>query len=142
MANTIGLDDFHAAREPQARADAIYRAFDSRAPAPRVLEGESPLGYRQRVAFDLKRHSPAWKDVDVRSLSSAVFAVAEAQIYQDAEREALHPTTFRPGELRAVVSMDGAGRPVTRYVGDPAACWAQFKLPIRYVRRFNTGAAR
>jgi hypothetical protein len=131
---TVGLDDFHAAREPQAKADVIYRLFDSQAPQPRVLQGESPLGYRQRVASELKRHSPAWRDVEVRTLPTAAFEVAERQIYADAEREARAPTNVPAGQLiERVERCDKTGRCISRFFGDPEVTWGPFKLATRSV---------
>jgi hypothetical protein len=131
--NTYPRQDYHAAREPQARADEIYRAFDARAPAPRVLEGEGALGYRHRVANDLKRHSATWRDVEVRSLPLAAFEVAEKQIYADAQREARAPSNVPRGQLVERIESDRTGRHITKFFGDPAACWDMFKAPHKNV---------
>jgi hypothetical protein len=130
---TVTLDDFHAAQEQQARADQIYQALDSHAPAPRVLEGEGPLGYRKRIASDLKRHSPTWRNVEVRDLPNPAFDVAEAQIFSDAQRAVYDPSTVPAGTLREVVEPDRTGRRITRFIGDPQDCWSAFKTPVRRV---------
>jgi hypothetical protein len=136
MTRTIGLEDFAAVRAPQARADLVYRAFDSRAPEPRVLEGESTLSFRQRVAADLKRHSQKWRDVsdmELRTLPRATFEIAEKEIYADALREARAPTNIPAGELIERNERDQTGRMITRFFGDPECCWGVFKSPIRRV---------
>ena len=74
------------------------------------------MGYRQRVANDLKRHSATWRDVEIRTLPLAAFEVAEKQIYADAQREARAPSNV-PRKL----------------FGDPAACWDIFKAPYKNV---------
>jgi hypothetical protein len=45
--------------------------------------------------------------------------------------------TYQPGELHAIIQNDGAGRPITTYRGHEGACWDQFAMPVRYVKRFN-----
>jgi hypothetical protein len=88
------------------------------------------------------KHSAKLKNANLAKIHDTnALDVIEQQIYLDAAREAVHPTGgFRPGELRAIVTMDAANRPVTRYVGDQNACWSQFNPPIRHVRRFHTAA--
>jgi colicin import membrane protein len=135
MTRAIGLEDFHAAREAQARVDEIYSAFGDHAPAPRVLEGEGPLSYRQRAANDLKKHSPDWKDVDVRTLPLPAFEIAERKIHADALREARAPTNIPPGTLIERVERDATGRCISRFFGDPECCWGPFKPAIRHLNR-------
>jgi colicin import membrane protein len=140
MTRAIGLEDFHAAREAQARVDEIYSAFGDHAPAPRVLEGEGPLSYRQRAANDLKKHSPDWKDVDVRTLPLPAFEIAERKIHADALREARAPTNIPAGQQVERIERDITGRHITRFFGDPELTWSPFKSPVR--RLLSTVADR
>jgi hypothetical protein len=85
------------------------------------------------------KHSKQFKGANLAKVHDPnAFEVVEQQIYADAMSEATHPTTFRPGELRAVATPDASGRTITRYFGDPGACWSQFNPPVRHVRRFMT----
>jgi hypothetical protein len=120
----------------QQKADAVARLFGDSAPGP--LNGEGLIDYRVRLATPYQKHSKSFKDAKLSLITDpATLAALENQIFADA-RAALHdPATFRPGELRAVVVMDGANRPITKYIGDPNACWDQFNPPIRHVRRIN-----
>jgi hypothetical protein len=121
----------------QARADAVAHAFGDSAPPP--LAGEQLRDYRVRLLAPYLKHSK-FKDSNLAKVNDPnAFEFVEDHIYADAASEAVHPTTgFRPGEMRGVVTMDAANRPLTRYVGDADACWSQFNPPIRHVRRFMT----
>jgi len=127
-------------RQAQARADSVYQQYGDSAPPP--LAGEQLHAYRVRLVSPYLKHSAKLKNANLAKIHDTnALDVIEQQIYLDAAREAVHPTGgFRPGELRAIVTMDAANRPVTRYVGDQNACWSQFNPPIRHVRRFHTAA--
>jgi hypothetical protein len=125
----------------QLKADRVAKIYGDSAPP--ALSGESLLSYRARLASQFQMHSKAYKDSNLYKIGDPIaLSAVEDQIYADATREATHPTTYQPGQLRAVVTNDSSGRPVTRYYGDPNACWDQFNLGVRYVRRFITAAAR
>jgi hypothetical protein len=118
----------------QARAHAVARAFGDSAPPP--LVGESLHDYRARLASPYLKHSKALQGANLAKIHDPnAFNAIEDQVYTDAAREAMHPTSFRPGELRAIATPDASGRVITRYVGDPNACWDQFNPGIRYIRR-------
>jgi hypothetical protein len=126
----------------QAKADRVAQMFGDSAPPP--LQGESLLNYRSRLASKYQAHSKAYKDSDLSKVGDPIaLSMVEDAIYLDAAREAEHPThSLRPGELRPMVRLDGAGRPITKYAGNgDGACWDQFNPPQRFVRRFNLGAA-
>ena len=121
----------------QEQADPAYRAYGDSAPLP--LAGETELDYRKRMLAPYVKFSKRWRGKDLQALAnSSVLAEIEAEVYADAMAEAIHPTSFRPGQLRPVCQPDASGRMITRYIGDPNACWDQFNPPLRHVRRFCT----
>lgn len=130
--------DFIAA---QSRATRVLQAFGDSTGAPPFVSGESLLDYRARLLAPHMKFSGRWKDVPIEGIrNAAVLEKIEAEVFADALAEATHPSSasMGAGELRPVITMDGAGRPITRYVGDPDVCWNQFNPPYRHVRRFNT----
>jgi hypothetical protein len=127
--------DFIAA---QAKADRVAKAYNDSAPPP--LAGERLLDYRARLASEYKKYSRSFKDSDLHKIGDpTAMSGIEDVIYADAAREAVHPTGgFRPGELRAVVSQDATGRKITKYYGDPGACWNHHHGVYAHVTRFMT----
>jgi hypothetical protein len=98
-------DEEHAAfADAQARADAVFSGFGTRAPRP--LEGEALGDYRRRLATKLKSHSPTWKSIKFSKLDDEAFAVAESQVYSDAAGAAANPVDLEAGELREVTKID------------------------------------
>jgi hypothetical protein len=121
----------------QAKAHAVAQMYGDSAPAN--LQGERLQDYRVRLVSQYQKHSRTFKDANLARIGDAATLTAvENQIYADAAAALHDPSTFRPGELRAVVMMDGANRPITKYIGHEGACWDQFNPPVRHVRRFNT----
>lgn len=124
--------DYAVMADSQAKADRIYLMHSKRSPRP--FDGESLFGYRRRIATDLKAHSPAWKDVDLRAIADeAAFENIEKMIYADATNAALHP--IEPGEdyLREIVEEDVTGRKISTFVGRPTAWLSQFATNKRRV---------
>jgi len=124
--------DYAVMADSQAKADRVYLMHSKRSPRP--FDGESLFGYRRRIATDLKAHSPAWKDVDLRAIADeAAFANIEQMIYADATNAALHP--IEPGEdyLREIVEEDVTGRKISTFVGRPTAWLSQFATNKRRV---------
>jgi hypothetical protein len=119
----------------QARADVVAKALGLAAPPP--LIGESLFDYRCRLVLPYLKHSAHYKSADLSKVADpTAFNAAEDSIYADAMTEAEHPSTFKPGQLRTIATPDASGRVITRYFGDPNACWDQFNPPVRYLRRF------
>jgi hypothetical protein len=142
--NTMSTrSDFIAA---QSRATKLLHSFGDSSGAAPFVQGESLLQYRARLAAQFQKYSKAFKDSNLSRITCPhAFAGIEDAIYNDAAAEATHPTaaSLSAGELRAVVTMDGAGRPITKYYGDPNACWDQFNPPvIHQVRKFMTPGNR
>ena len=131
--------DYAAMADAQARADSVACAFGDSAPRP--LQGETLLAYRKRLAAGFKAHSAAWKDVDLHAIAdSAVLAIAEKQIYADADEAGRHPAAPIDGGLREIIRRDSAGRQISTFVGKPSAWMDQFKSPSRRVININKEA--
>lgn len=132
---------FKAERVAQAFGDSV-KAYGDSAHAPSPCLNESETDYRVRLLSPFKKHSKAYKDSDLsRIQDAAAFASIEDAIYADAYAEASSPTKATPGVLIPQRIRDAAGREITRYVGDPNACWDQFNPPVRHVRRILTPGA-
>jgi hypothetical protein len=131
--------------EAQARAHSAYQAIGDSAPPP--LSGECIGPYRARLIAGLQHFCPKWKAISLSGISDPVLlGNIEADVYNDCQVHSADQSRFRPGELRAVIRNDAAGRPITRYVGDPNACWDQFCPPTRFAKAgllsFKTSGVR
>jgi hypothetical protein len=137
IANYSLRQDSHASFiEAQARADKVAQVFGDS--APRWNDGESLPRYRQRLLGKFKQHSADWKGVELAKLGDDALAVAETKIYADAMAALHDPHTVPAGTLREIIETDRTGRRISRFVGDPEACWSFFKAPVRYVLGINT----
>jgi hypothetical protein len=117
--------DYAAMADSQVKADRVYLMHSKRSPRP--LDGESLFGYRRRIATDLKEHSPAWKDVDLRSIADEMaFNNIEKAIYADAVTAAMNPATVGADTLREIVNEDVTGRKISTFVGSPSTWLSQF----------------
>ena len=65
----------------QSDADRASSAWGKSAVQP--WDGERIVAYRRRTAREHQAHSPAWKDVDLRTLSGQALRNATAQIFAD-----------------------------------------------------------
>ena len=110
--------DFHAITDSQARADEVFAKFGQHAPRP--LTGETPRLYERRVVRMLKDHSPTWKGADVAQAfaDDAAFGIVRDQVYAEASKTALSPTTVKAGQLREVVKKSG-GHEIREFIGEP-----------------------
>jgi hypothetical protein len=125
----------------QSRADSVMRAIGDAAGAPSFMNGERLIDYRARLLKPLQKHSAKFRNVDLSKVGDPVaLSVVEDSIFADAVAALRDPATFQPGEMRAVVTVDPSGRPITRYVGHPSACWDRFAPGVRHITRFNTAA--
>jgi hypothetical protein len=102
---------------------------------PSSLYNETALEFERRMIRRLQPMSARFKDTDLSRIGHlpTLTAIGDA-IRADAMAHARDPASFRPGELRAIVSMDQAGRPVTRYIGHPGGCWDRFTPPSRFAQ--------
>lgn len=123
----------------QSKAERVAQAFGDMAGAPCAVNGESETDYRIRLLSKYKTLSKSYKDADLSKIQdAAVFTLIEDAIYKDALTEASNPTQVQPGILIPQKIRDAANREITRYVGDPNACWDQFNPPVRHVRKLQT----
>ncbi len=106
----------------QARADSVAALHGDRAPNP--ILGETPLDYRKRLLARFQGFSPQFEKTRLHSFDAPTIEALEQRIYSDAQAAAYQST--QPGELRAVVSRDEAGRKITKFVGDVSEFLAPF----------------
>ncbi len=122
----------------QQSAEPLAQAFGDSAGAPRWLNGETVPEYRRRLIDPYKKHSRAWRDVDLNGLPDQALDEVEKQIRADALQAATHPANMPVGMLREIQSRDQTGRTITRFVGsDDAAAWTPFTFGERK-GRINT----
>ena len=107
----------------QFKADSIENMISGgRAPMP--LQGETPIAYRRRAVKRFQAHSDEWKSAKLDSLPDEVFAIAERQIYKDAEQFARTPASMpENGTLREIKERDSAGRLISKFVGASPKAW-------------------
>jgi hypothetical protein len=134
-------DDEHAAfADAQARADAVFVNFGSRAPRP--MEGETLFDYRKRLATKLKSHSSRWKDVKFSRLDDETFTPIESQVYDDAIAAAANPVDLQAGELREVTKINPqTGVRTIEFYGKESFV-KQMGRPGRRVAAFRTMASQ
>jgi len=141
---SIGDADYHAVVDSQSRADEVYSAFGAHAPRP--LAGESAAIYERRVVRDLAKHSPKWGKVDVSTAfaDDAAFDVVRDEVYGDAKRAALAPSTAPDGQLRQITKRTDSMHTIHEFVGDPRAWMYPMAGPVRsYVTgRFDDSSVR
>ena len=121
------------------RADSAYRNWGENAPKPYANEGISE--YRRRVAHKLQRHSPAWKEVDLHSLSGQSLRNACDQIFADSVAASINPQSFDADFLREVAHVQRDGRTIYEFHGRPSSWMRQFSgQPLRAkLNRFPEG---
>lgn len=130
-------EDQNAMSEAQAKADSAYRGVGRNAPEP--FSGEKAMDYRKRALIGLQSLAKDYGGVNIRSVSdSATLSVLEEQIYRAAREGVDWAIENTPGYLHKTIRMDGAGRHITYWHGDPNTWLAAFKTPPRRVARFNT----
>jgi len=139
LTRPLSIDDRDLLAKAQARADSLSQMFGERAPAP--LHGERPLAYKQRLANQFKRYSDRMKTVRLDSLDATMFDIAEEQIYADATKAAMNPSTTTEGRLIPIKTFE-MGREVTRYTGDPNVWLNPFKARGMTVRIADSATRR
>jgi hypothetical protein len=105
-------------------ADTLLKPFNQY--APRYMEGETLAGYRKRLAGRIQQHAPSMKDINLRESVGTAFNLIEKQIYDEARREAVRPTTIPDGEMRELKRYDDTGRPFLEFHGHPKAWLGDF----------------
>jgi hypothetical protein len=117
----------------RSEGDAAYRAFLEKALAGKSIQAGND------VLDQLMAYADSASTIRRDNTVSTEIERLERELAAAKQRA---KATFKPGELRAVVTADPAGRPVTRYEGHPDSCWDQFNPPHRYVRQFLTPGRR
>lgn len=139
MPKQLSHADYNAMANVQADADRVYTAFGDSAPGP--MDGETLMSYSRRLAKDLQKHSPDWKDVDlgVIAVDPKAFEIVKGKIYADAMNAASHPIDVGAGILREVRRRNpDTGHMVKEYYGSPRAWMEQFSGGRR-LAKFNLG---
>jgi hypothetical protein len=129
------IEDRNLLAETRNRADGLYQALTGQ-PASSPQPGESPIGYRKRMADGLRKYSERMKEVRLDALAGEAFAVVEDHIYTDAHAAIRSDAIVPAGQLRAIKTMD-RGRERTEYVGDSSATWAPFMAGAYRVGKLN-----
>jgi hypothetical protein len=117
----------HLFTEKQAEAHSILSLHGREAP-PR-LQGERLDSYDRRLTDLIAQTSPKFKDVNLRDAGSATYPILKKQVFEDSQREALHPTNIPEGTLREVKRVDPTGRPFSEFFGSPRTWLDQFAAP-------------
>jgi hypothetical protein len=123
----------------QCRADSIYAAFSES--APRFLDGETALAYQRRLLRDFQKHSPVYRNIDLRSIADpALLEAAATIIYADAMTANRNQQNqfARQGVLVERKRRDATGREISEFYGDPLVWMSQFMMPRRRVTKFLT----
>jgi hypothetical protein len=122
--------DSHKSREQwqndaslaQSTADRIYRVGGSA--APQICEGESLRAYRIRLLTPMQHTSAAYAKIDsaeFKKLPAAMFAIAERQVYCDADKSARNPNRWRTGRNVTRIFSSGRG-----WQAHSVFCWNAF----------------
>ncbi len=137
MPKPIHDADYADMAQIQADADRIFSAHSLSAPRP--MDGETKLGYRRRLATEMKHHSPDWKDVDlgVIAVDAKAFEVAERRIYADAMDAAMHPVVPGDGLLEVRRKDPDTGHLIKEFHGQPRAWMSAFSGGPPRLARFN-----
>jgi hypothetical protein len=122
--------------EIQSHADRAATAWGKDAKHP--WDGESIVAYRRRSARDHQTHSPAWKDVDLSTLSGQALRNATAQIFADSIAASESPESYSNTLVERHIRDPISGQKRIEFFGSPSAWTNQFKSGHQYVAKFRT----
>jgi hypothetical protein len=130
-----------ALSEVQSRADYACSAWGRAVERP--FNNEPVDSYRRRTARYHQEHSPAWKAVDLKTLSGKGLAVAADQIFSDSAAASSSNDSFvGADQLRMVRKVNPDTGHVSReYYGNPSSWMSQFMMP-RMRARFDMEAIK
>jgi hypothetical protein len=114
-------------QEARAKLDEALYSFNRSAPRP-FMDENAEL-YRKRTLPMVQEHAPNFRNIKVEDARGSAFDLLERQIYEDAHREARHPTQIPEGELREVRRKDASGREMKEFFGSPSAWLSDFSYP-------------
>jgi hypothetical protein len=126
--------------EIQGEADRAATAWGKDAKHP--WDGEGITAYRRRVAREHQQHSPAWKGVDLHTLSGQSLRNATAQIYADSIAASSSPESYPDTLIERHVRDPISGQKRIEFYGSPSAWTNQFKSGGMRVTAFRTGGWR
>jgi hypothetical protein len=131
--------------EIQEQADDVLRPFHKS--APRSVEGETENSYRKRLAARIQQHAPSMQNINLRESTGSAFDLIEKQIYAEARREAVRPTTIPDGEMRELRKFDETGRSFIEWHGSPKAWMDDYSKERNgdwweYAQRHNVAISR
>ena len=122
----------------QTDADRAATAWGKDAKHP--WDSESITAYRRRTAKEHQQHSPAWKDVDLHTLSGQALRNATAQIFADSIAASESPASYPETLVERVRHDPVSGQKRIEFYGSPSAWTNQFKGGGMYVKAFKTGS--
>jgi hypothetical protein len=108
----------------QEQADNLLRLHNQS--APRAMDGENLVSYKRRLASKVQQVTPNLKDINLNDARGSAFDLLQKQIYDEARREAIRPTTIPKGEMREMRKFDDTGRPFYEWQGSPKAWLGDF----------------
>ncbi|HVC62380.1 MAG TPA: hypothetical protein VND19_18710 [Acetobacteraceae bacterium] len=122
-------EDVVALDAAQHRADAVLGLWGVATTAP--VPGERPQEYRQRMLAAVQEHAPKFAGRPFGHIPALMMDTVEERVYADAATAALDPSTVPAGRMRVIRERDGAGRLVTKWIGQDymAGIWDSFTRP-------------
>jgi hypothetical protein len=123
--------------EIQSDADRASSAWGKSAVQP--WDGEKITAYRRRVAREHQQHSPAWKGVDLHTLSGQSLRNATAQIFEDSVVASSSPESYPDTLIERRLRDPISGQTRIEFYGSPSAWTNQFKGGTMHVKAFRTG---
>jgi hypothetical protein len=127
-------DDIDRIAVATEKARPVFEELNNLPPNP--LRGEDSRSFRLRQLSELKRHSPQYASMSLRSLGSfpqAAFDSAEDRIVADAYEVARNWAP--PGELRERRIPQRGGADIVEWAGSPLTWMQHFMQPGRVLRR-------
>ena len=109
------------------RADSVYARVGRS--LPEYMPGESPSGYRKRLAHGLREFSPQLRHTNMDAVPDSALGAVEDRVYQDAMEAANKPAANPHGTLRPRSYIGPTGHLTTEYYGDPLSWMSAFMAP-------------
>jgi len=132
-ADSATFQDFENA-QARAQSAADPWGYD----VDRWTQSEKLTDYRLRLLQPFKKHSPEWKNANLREIAHThALTNVENEIFSAAKRAATDNSAFK-NTLRRMDTKDETGRKQTKFFGSPEACWGPFKMEPRRVMGFHT----
>ncbi|WP_338689292.1 MULTISPECIES: hypothetical protein [Bradyrhizobium] len=129
--------DRDAMADLQIKADAVYRALDSRR-APEPMQGESVVDYAVRLHRPLMKHSAKFKNAELAVLAGdpATFSAVLDSVRMDAYTAGMSPGDAPLFQYREIKTESPGGHRITSFVGN-GTIFKQLARPVRMVTGFH-----